>query len=126
MKIFERNGIFDNDIINSIKISILTRWRTEIAHRVIKECRENIIGYTKNPNNLFELTKQDEEEWKKVEKLKVYISKNTEENGKCLFAKILGAFEKDNYELASEYIIELREKMEMLQKLYDEYVKNLL
>lgn len=126
MKIFERNSIFDNDIINSIKVSILTRWRTEIAHRVIKECRENIIGYNKNPNNLFELTKQDEEDWEKIKKLKEYISKNTEENGKCLFAKILGAFEKDDYELASGYIIELREKMEMLQKMYDEYVKNLL
>lgn len=126
MKIFKQNNIFDEKIINSIKASILNRWRTEITHRLIKEYREEIIGYTKNPNYLFELTEQDEKDWEEIKKLKVYISKNTEETGKCLFAKILGAFEKDDYELASIYIIELEKQMGNLQKAYNEYIKNLL
>lgn len=126
MKIFENNPMFNDRIINSIKLSILKRWETEIAHRVIKDYREEIIGYTKNPNNLFELTKQDERDWEKIKKLKVYISKNTEETGKCLFAKILRAFQGEDYELASKYLIELEEKMDELQKSYNDYVKNLL
>ena len=126
MKIFEKNMMLDEKIINSIKASILNRWRTEITHRVIKEYREEIIGYIQNPEYLFEITEQDEKKWEEIKKLKVYISKNTEEFGKCLFAKILGAFEREEYELASNYIIELEEKMEELRKLYNEYIKNLL
>ncbi len=126
MNIFTKNDMFNEKIINSIKISILTRWKTEIIHRLIKEYRDEIISYRKNPHDLFELTEQDEIEWTKIYEQKVYISKNTEENGKCLFAKILGAFENDNYEEASNYIIELEEKMECLQKSYAKYIKNLL
>ncbi len=126
MKIFEKNPMFNEKIIHSIKLSILKRWETEIAHRVIKEYREEIIGYVKNPNNLFEITEQDEKDWEKIKQLKIYISKNTEKTGKCLFAKILRAFQGEDYELASKYLIELEEKMTKLQKDYNEYVKNLL
>lgn len=125
-KIFEKNPMFNEKIIHSIKLSILKRWETEIAHRVIKEYREEIIGYVKNPNNLFEITEQDEKDWEKIKQLKIYISKNTEKTGKCLFAKILRAFQGEDYELASKYLIELEEKMTKLQKDYNEYVKNLL
>ena len=39
--------------------------------------------------NRFEITEKDEAEWSKIHAQKVYISKNTDENRKCLFAKIL-------------------------------------
>ncbi|KYH34977.1 glutamine synthetase [Clostridium tepidiprofundi DSM 19306] len=124
LNVLKQEDIFNENILNSYKLAILTRWITEISNRIINDYRDEIrkCKMLHNPEKAIDL---DAINWQKIDTLRHYIMKDTYSN-KSLFTRINEAIDSRDYELTSILQIELDNKMNELRHLYDIYVKNLL
>lgn len=116
-------SIFTDKIINSYKIAILTRWVTEIEHRLIVNYMNEIRSTKRGDSD--DLTEYDLEKWTKISKIKEKIMKDSYTR-KSLFTEIREAISSNNYEKLSELQIELDCEMKKLRKLYADYRRNLM
>lgn len=124
LEILKRNPIFTDKIINSFRIGTISRWATEIEHRVINKFLSQ-VRESRMLHDPYLASDLDITNWSEISKLRIYIMKDSLTE-KSLFSRLKDAFAKSNYELASELYIELEEKMETLRNLYSNYEKNLL
>jgi glutamine synthetase len=124
LAILNCGDVFGENIINSYKLAITTRWITEISNRIISNYT-NKIRKCKMLHNPEKGNDLDAVNWQKINDLRCFLMKDTYSH-KSLFTKIKEAIDDENYELTSELQIEMDTKMEELIKLYDSYKKNLL
>lgn len=124
LEVLKKNPVFTDQIINSFKIAALSRWSTELEHRIInnyiKQIRDSKILHS--PEKALDL---DIFNWTRLNKLRHYLMKDTS-NSKSLFSRLREAFNNSDYKLASELYLEIEDKMCELRELYSEYEKNLL
>ncbi len=124
INILKKNPVFTDQIIESFKIAALSRWATEIEHRVInnymKEIRSSRILHA--PEKALDL---DISRWTEINKLRHNLLKDTY-TSKSLFTSTKDAFKNNDYELASKLYLEIEDSMNKLRELYSSYEKNLL
>lgn len=122
--VLKKNPVFTDKIIESFKIAALSRWATEIEHRVItnymKEIRSSRILHA--PEKALDL---DISRWTEINKLRHTLLKDTY-NSKSLFTSTKDAFKNNDYELASSLYLQIEDSMSELRELYSSYEKNLL
>lgn len=124
LDILKVNNVFTEDIINSLKISTVKRWKEEMTKRIIGEYRTEIREY-QPIHKVEKALDNDISRWTKINELRKYIAKDST-HYESLFTRIKEAIKDENYLLASNLSIELEEKMEALRKLYSEYYKNII
>ena len=123
LEVLKQGNIFNENIIESFKAGSLDRWSKDLKHRIIEDDMEMIRGFVKlhAAHNMDAL---DEVVWNSIEEVKYYIMKNTM-TSTSLFTKIKEALADENYELASNLQLELKDKVEQLQQQYIKYRKNI-
>lgn len=124
LQVLKNGGVFTEDIINSFKLTTISRWVTEITNRLINNCIDDIRSYKKlhSLDNALDL---DISRWMEINNLRSYLMKDTYTR-QSLFTKIKDAANNKNFKMLSELQLELNEKMSKLRKLYFEYKKNIL
>lgn len=121
LKVIQLDDIFSDSIIKSFKKSSLNKWKTTVTKVMIKEYFDEISSFKK----LYSNYKLDNNYWSKIERKMKYIYKDTE-HSYSLFSRIEKAFDKEDYNLASNLVLELDNKMEELKKMYAQYEKNII
>ena len=117
-------GVLDEQLINSFKSSVITRWKTEIAHRTIPKYTRHIRGF-KQLHISDKASDLDLSNWTCVNNLRIKIMKDSHSQ-KSLFTKLKLAIESNDLELISNLQLELQESMKILRENYSNYKKNLL
>ncbi|MGL4848893.1 MAG: glutamine synthetase [Clostridium sp.] len=124
LSVLRRNPVFTDTIINSFRMGTITRWSTEIEHRVIKKFLKQVRESKRLHDPSF-ASDIDILNWSEISKLRIYIMKDSSTQ-KSLFTRLKEAFLNDNLSLASDLYLELEDKMSLLRTLYSSYEKNLL
>lgn len=113
---------FSETLMDSFTEGALTRWKLELAYRIVPEnldtVRTYVMLHTDDSNEL------EVERWNKITELKYYIAKDSHES-LSLFTKIKQAIENDEYAVASGLQIEMNELMVKLEASYYEYSHNI-
>ncbi|MCT4606022.1 MAG: glutamine synthetase [Marinisporobacter sp.] len=118
-----QGNIFNEAIINSYKVAILTQWTTELYNRIIPENMDMVRSYKKLHDHDF-VTDLDVVNWEKINHLRYYLMKDSL-NKKSLFTKIREAIDREDYETVSTLQLEMSSKMNELNELYIIYKRNL-
>lgn len=121
LEVLQYGDILTDIMIKSFKTTTLEKWKLIICKRKIKEYYAEMSLWKK----IESIDEKDNRDWKKIDEKRRYIYKNTD-NQKSLFCKIYDAFEKEEWENASNLVIELEEKMEEVRSLYSAYKKNVI
>lgn len=124
LEVIKDGSVFTDKIINSVKLSSISRWVTEITSRHINNYAIEIRSY-KMLHSIDKALDLDISNWMAINELRHYIMKDSYTN-KSLFTKIREAADKGNYEELSNLQLELDSKMIKLRNLYSSYKKNLL
>lgn len=119
-----QGDVFNDKIINSFILGMITKWIVEINNRIIPNYIEEIRSckMLHSADNALDL---DVANWMKVNGLRHYLLKDSYSN-QSLFTKIKNATEKNDYAEVSDLQIELDEKIDELRESYSTYKKNLL
>ena len=113
--------ILTAEIIDSFKQTMLEKWKLIVCKRKIKQYLEEIKMW-KNKESQYP---KDIDDWNIIDEKSRYIYKTTYHN-ESLFLKIQKAFDNNNWKQASDFVIELEEKMEELRELYSQYKNNII
>lgn len=124
LEILKVNNVFNEEIINSFKLSVIKKWKEELAKRIITEYTNEIRDF--KPIHIAERAlDNDLTAWAKINEIRKYIAKDSTHYD-CLFTRIKKALEEENYKETSDLSIELEDKIEKLRKMYNNYIKNIL
>lgn len=123
LSVLNRNKTFDDKIVNSFKIATLQRWSTDISTRVIGNHMNEIRSFKKLHSE--DASDLDISNWMAINSLRHYVMKDTSTNT-SLFTRIKLALCEENYEYASNLLLELDLNMSNVRKMYYNYTKNLL
>ena len=123
LKCLKQGNVFNEAIIDSFKTGLIDRWSKELSNRIIQDDMDTIVSYVKLHNNE-NMDALDEVIWNSISDIKHYIMKDTLTK-KSLFTQIKEAIECKEYDKASNLQLELSKKMEEIQKLYNQYKKNI-
>ena len=124
LEILKVNNVFNEDIINSFKLSVIKKWKEELAKRIITEYTNEIRDF--KPIHIAERAlDNDLTAWAKINEIRKYIAKDSTHYD-CLFTRIKKALKEENYKEASDLSVELEDKIEKLRKMYNNYTKNIL
>lgn len=118
-----QGGVFTDTIIDSFKTGAIDKWKKELKNRIIQD-NIDIIRSLKKLHENENMDVLDEVSWDVINEIKHYIMKDTMSK-KSLFTRIKEAIEGENYELASDLQIEMKDKMKEVQQLYIQYQKNI-
>ncbi|MEG0774650.1 glutamine synthetase [Clostridium sp.] len=121
--VLEEGKVFSSKIINSYKIAILTRWVTEIEHRLIPNYMNEIRNTVKLQCE--DIMEYDLEKWMEINKIRETIMKDSHIR-KSLFTRMREAISNEDYKTLSDLQINLDSEMKRLRKLYLNYRRNLL
>lgn len=123
LKTLKEGNVFTEEILTSYKTAILSRWITEIEHRLIPNYISEIRSIKKGCND--ELTEYDIEKWVEISRIREYIMKDSYTR-KSLFSQIKDSISNNDYEELSNLQIQLDNEMRNLRKLYADYRRNLM
>lgn len=124
LEILKVENVFNDKIINSFKISVITKWKEELRKRIITEYTNEIREY-KMIHTIDKALDNDIATWTKINEMRKNIAKDSTHYD-CLFTRIKKAIKVEDYKLASDLSIELEEKIVALRKMYYDYTKNIL
>lgn len=124
LQVIKAGGVINDNIINSFKLAITSKWITEITGRIIPNFTDEIRSY-RMLHSLDKALDLDVSNWMKINSLRYYVMKDSYTQ-KSLFTRIKEAVERKDYAEVSELQLELDSKMKMLRELYSNYKKNLL
>ncbi|MGL4451271.1 MAG: glutamine synthetase [Sarcina sp.] len=122
--ILKVGNILDDQLINSFKSSVITRWSTEIAYRTIPKYTRHIRGF-KQLHVSDKASDLDLSNWSAVNELRFKIMKDSHSK-KGLFTQLKEAIDSDDLELISNLQLKLQKNMTALRENYSNYKKNLL
>jgi glutamine synthetase len=123
-KILQEGNVFNEKLLKSFSIAVISHWITEIERRIIPNYIEELRGYKPlhSPERSSDL---DISNWMAISKLIHEIMKDSHSN-KSLITRIKDAIKDKNYELVSSLQVELDEKIGGIRTLYSVYKKNLI
>lgn len=124
LEVLKRNNVFNDEIINSFKLSVIKKWKEELSKRIIPQYASEIREY-KILHTEIKALDNDLAAWSKINEIRKNIAKDSTHYN-CLFTRINKAIKEEDYKLVSDLSIELEERMKELRKLYFNYKKNIL
>ncbi|WXR61415.1 glutamine synthetase [Peptostreptococcaceae bacterium AGR-M142] len=116
------DGIFNEKIIASYKMTVLERWITELEGRILIQDM-NIVRNCKKIHSSDDISDMDVVMWNRVDELRWKLMKDTVDK-KSMFTKIREALAEKKYDEASDLQIETKELIAKLKELYLIYAKN--
>ncbi|MGM0378316.1 MAG: glutamine synthetase [Bacillota bacterium] len=122
--ILYQGDILSDTLINSYKESMLEKWTKELEFRL----RENVLTTVRACKKLHEnetLTDLDVVNWEKVNSLRHELAKDSM-GEKSLLTNLLEKIKSNELAKASDLQIEINKKVKLLNKLYNNYKKNLI
>lgn len=111
------------DVIMSYKAQMTSKWHMEFRDRVIPNAM-NFVRDCKKRHNEADATDYDIMNWRRVNRLRIEIGKDSIES-KSLLTIAKEALEDKDYDKASDYELRIQEKVEDLRRAYSRYVRNL-
>ncbi len=123
IKIFRRENVMDDAILESYKEAILGQWATELHNRIVPNTM-NLIRSTVKCHNDTDSVDYDVAYWGRINKIRNELGRDTLSE-QCLLTKIVKALERKNYKNASSLQIKMQKRVEELVELYTIYKKNL-
>ena len=122
-KIFETDGVMPRVTINSYKQAVISQWKTELHDRIVPNVMDKLRAAVKLHD--YETGNDyDELMWKEIDELRHELGRNTLSK-KCLLTRIKDALDAEQYDAASDMQIEMQEKFDKMQSLYQTYKRNL-
>lgn len=113
---------FQKRIMESFKLGALSRWALELQYRIIPENLSKVIAaeqlHADGDSNALEI-----ERWTKINALRTELGRDTEKS-LSIFSKIKQALAADDYDTASNLMVEMSDKMDQLTDMYYEYSHN--
>ena len=113
---------FQKRIMESFKLGALSRWALELQYRIIPENLSKVIAaeqlHADGDSNALEV-----ERWTKINALRTELGRDTEKS-LSIFSKIKQALAADDYDTASDLMVEMSDKMDQLTDMYYEYSHN--
>lgn len=113
---------FQKRIMESFKLGALSRWALELQYRIIPENLSKVIAaeqlHADGDSNALEV-----ERWTKINALRTELGRDTEKS-LSIFSKIKKALAADDYDTASNLMVEMSDKMDQLTDMYYEYSHN--
>lgn len=113
---------FQKRIMESFKLGALSRWALELQYRIIPENLSKVIAaeqlHADGDSNALEV-----ERWTKINALRTELGRDTEKS-LSIFSKIKQALAADDYDAASNLMVEMSDKMDQLTDMYYEYSHN--
>lgn len=113
---------FQKRIMESFKLGALSRWALELQYRIIPENLSKVIAaeqlHADGDSNALEV-----ERWTKINALRTELGRDTEKS-LSIFSKIKQALATDDYDTASNLMVEMSDKMDQLTDMYYEYSHN--
>ena len=111
--------------IESYHQVMLDQWATELHNRILPNNMDLIRGMVKlHTLDRGDSNELDQSNWRKVNDLRNELGKDTLEKH-CLLKQIGMALDEGDWQRASDLQKEMQEKIELLQKHYTTYKKNL-
>lgn len=113
---------FQKRIMESFKLGALNRWALELQYRIIPDNLERVIAakqlHIDGDSNALEI-----ERWTKINALRTDLGRDTEK-GLSIFSRIKKALAENDYDTASDLMVEMSDKMDQLSDMYYEYSHN--
>ena len=123
VKAISADGVIDNVSLLSYRETVASIWATEFHSRLIPNAMDEVKNCIKlhgeNP------TDYDLDNWKKVEALKIEIGKSSI-GQLSLLDRAREALDKGDYDLASDYQLEIQKKIELMIERYNIYKRNII
>ena len=113
---------FQKRIMESFRLGALNRWALELQYRLIPENLSKVIAakqlHADGDSNALEV-----ERWTKINALRTELGRDTEKS-LSIFSKIKEALAAKDYDTASNLMVEMSDKMDLLTDMYYEYSYN--
>ena len=113
---------FQKRIMESFRLGALNRWALELQYRLIPENLSKVIAakqlHADDDSNALEV-----ERWTKINALRTELGRDTEKS-LSIFSKIKEALAAKDYDTASNLMVEMSDKMDLLTDMYYEYSYN--
>ena len=122
LKVIKAGNVMRQEIIDAFVNGALLRWKVELVNRIIPDYVDDIRKIT--PCHEIGSDAFDDAAWKKVNDLRIALAKDG--SSKSMFTQIREVLEAGRYSEASAMQQEITAKMGELQKMYDNYKKNII
>ena len=113
---------FQKRIMESFRLGALNRWALGLQYRILPENLSKVIAaeqlHADGDSNALEV-----ERWTKINALRTELGRDTEK-GLSIFSRIKKALAADDYDTASNLMVEMSDKMDQLTDMYYEYSHN--
>lgn len=115
-------GPFEKRFAESFKTGCLARWTLELQYRIIPDNLNKVIN-CKQLHEEGDTNPLEVERWTVINALRTELGRDTEKS-LSIFSKIKKALASNDYDTASNLMVEMNAKMEQLLDLYYEYSHN--
>ncbi|MCH4157391.1 MAG: glutamine synthetase [Acidaminococcaceae bacterium] len=124
VRVLTAGDILPKPYIDSFVEGVMIRWRTEILTRILPEARDLVVA-CKQLHNDSAATTKDKLAWKKIDRLRRELVQDKTKDG-SLISKMRKALNEGKYDVASQLLLTLKEKTQLLTSLYHRYQQNIL
>ena len=124
LKVFTQGGVMNSITLESFVEATLLQWAIELEGRIIPNTMD-FVRECKKLHHEESSTDYDDENWSKIQELKIYIGKDKIKE-KCLLTRVKAALDEKDFGAASQLQIEMYDKVSELSDIYMLYKKNLL
>lgn len=115
-------GPFEKRFAESFKTGCLARWTLELQYRIIPDNLNKVIN-CKQLHEEGDTNPLEVERWTVINALRTELGRDTEKS-LSIFSKIKKALASNDYDTASNLMVEMNAKMDQLLDLYYEYSHN--
>ena len=117
------NRVMSENDLKSYKVSVIDHWASELRERIVTEWKDTIHKCRKLEGEY--TTALDDERWRRINEMRMELMQDTLAR-KSKLTNLCDAIDAGNYPLASELQLEIQSSMELLDRMYREYVHNLM
>ncbi|MEM5767889.1 MAG: glutamine synthetase, partial [Bacillota bacterium] len=124
VEVLKAGDTLRQNIIDGFVSGALLRWKTELINKIIPDNLEAVRDAVKL-HSAENGTDIDDRNWSEINALRIYLAKDSSAQ-KSLFTRLRDALTDSDHAAASALQVEMAEKVEELQGLYDAYKKNMI
>ncbi|MBR0130445.1 MAG: glutamine synthetase [Firmicutes bacterium] len=132
-KMLYAGGVMEEHDILSFHEAALEIWTNELHDRMAADAKDAVRNSKKlhgNPgflreNDGFEPNELDSRRWEEIDRLRREIAKDSDKSN-SLITNMQLAIENEEYDMASDLMLRLKDKLNLLDSLYSQYSKNLI
>lgn len=124
VEVLKAGDTLRQNIIDGFVSGALLRWKTELINKIIPDNLEAVRDAVKL-HSAENGTDIDDRNWSEINALRIYLAKDSSAQ-KSLFTRLRDALTDSDHAAASALQVEMAEKVEEIQGLYDAYKKNMI